>query len=44
MIMPDDRNYGYWTDNNLKLDDFKTQNVGKQIFENLWNSFENIKK
>ena len=45
MIMPWKKNYGYWIDNDLKLNDFSTQFttsiIDKQIFENYWTEFEN---
>lgn len=48
MTMPDDRNYGYWTDNNLNKNDFeehfKTEEIEKEIFDKLWNEFEKKKK
>lgn len=44
MIMPDDKNYGYWTDNNLKVEDFekqfKTNKIQKAEFDKWVNSFE----
>jgi hypothetical protein len=44
MILPWKQNYGYWTDNNMKFDDFnshfKTQYINKEEFENLWNAYE----
>ena len=45
MIMPFGRNYGYWTDNNLKLNDFietfqATLIVDKE-FNERWDKFEN---
>lgn len=47
MIMPFGRNYGYWTDNNLKLKDFiETFNVTPVVdkeFNDRWNQFENGK-
>jgi len=47
MIMPDDNNYGYWTDNNLKKEDFeshfKTKIIDEQQFNELWNAFVNKK-
>ncbi|WP_299126389.1 hypothetical protein [uncultured Winogradskyella sp.] len=42
--MPFNDNYGYWTDNNLKLEDFKshfdTSEIGRDTFENYWSLFE----
>ena len=42
--MPFNDNYGYWTDNNLKLEDFKshfeTSEIGQNTFENYWSLFE----
>ena len=43
MKMPWNKNYGYWTDNNLKLADFEnafdTVEIDKQVFEDHWNRF-----
>ena len=40
--MPDERNYGFWIDTNLTIEDFKNgfgiQKITKQEFNNLWNS------
>lgn len=42
--MPFKNNYGYWTENNLILPDFKehfdTTEIGQDSFENYWNLFE----
>ena len=42
--MPFKNNYGYWTDNNLLLEDFKkhfaTSEINNADFEKYWNSFE----
>lgn len=44
MIMPWRKNYGYWTDNNLQLKDFKTifnaAVISKEEFDKYWNEFE----
>lgn len=44
MIMPYKNNYGYWTDNNLLLNDFKehfnTSEINKESFEQHWEVFE----
>ncbi|MEO6542082.1 MAG: hypothetical protein ABIN74_13850 [Ferruginibacter sp.] len=44
MIMPWQKNYGYWTDNNLLLKDFRahfeTVDITKEEFETNWNLFE----
>jgi len=44
IIMPWRKNYGYWTDNNLVIEDFRshfeTVDITKKEFENLWNLFE----
>ncbi|MFC6860381.1 hypothetical protein ACFQHQ_13405 [Zunongwangia atlantica 22II14-10F7] len=41
--MPFGNNYGYWTDNNLLLADFKnhfeTTEIRQESFENYWSSF-----
>jgi len=43
MIMPWEKNYGYWTDNNLVIENFRTNfetiNINKEEFEKYWNSF-----
>ena len=42
--MPFENNYGYWTDNNLLLADFKknfmTSEISQDSFENHWSLFE----
>ena len=42
--MPFKNNYGYWTDNNLLLDDFKkhfsTSEINNAEFEKYWNLFD----
>ncbi len=47
MAMPDERNYGYWTDNNLKKEDFEslftTAHVAKERFDQLWAGFKRKK-
>ena len=47
MTMPDDNNYGYWTDNNLLFEDFKKNfdvvEINKKEFEDKWTEFEKIK-
>jgi hypothetical protein len=44
MIMPWRRNYGYWIDNHLLLNDFKlmfnTVEITWEEFENHWDQFE----
>lgn len=44
MIMPFGKNYGYWTDNNLKLDDFveifKATRFADKEFNDRWDKFE----
>jgi hypothetical protein len=44
MIMPWRNNYGYWTDNNLLIKDFKSHfnivEITKEEFENHWDQFE----
>lgn len=46
MKMPFKDNYGYWTDNNLLLDDFKKQfnasAITKEAFERQWTLFDNM--
>jgi hypothetical protein len=40
MKMPNKENYGYWTDNSLRLDDFKqhfnVSEINKESFELHW--------
>jgi hypothetical protein len=44
MIMPWHKNYGYWTDNNLEMEDFKSNfnaiDIAREEFEKQWNLFE----
>jgi hypothetical protein len=44
MKMPYQKNYGYWTDNNLLLGDFKEHfkisEITKEAFEEQWNLFD----
>jgi len=44
MKMPYKKNYGFWTDNNLLLDDFKkhlnVKEIDKTNFEAMWSSFQ----
>lgn len=46
MKMPFNDNYGYWTDNNLLLDNFKEQfkvsDITKEAFEQQWTLFDNL--
>ena len=48
MIMPDDKNYGYWSDNNLKREDFEshfeTEEITEEEFNGLWNQYVNKKE
>jgi len=43
--LPFKNNYGYWTDNNLLLNDFKelfnTSEISKEIFEQHWKILDN---
>ena len=43
MIMPWEKNYGYWTDNNLVIGNFrshfKTIDITREEFEKYWSSF-----
>src|SRR5690606_17010831 len=45
MIMPWKKNYGYWTDNNLVIEDFRkhfeTTDISKIEFEKNWKGCEN---
>lgn len=40
--MPDERNYGFWLDTNMTIEDFKRefsiQMITEQEFDDLWNS------
>lgn len=42
--MPWNKNYGYWCDNNLNLEDFKTRfnakEIEKSIFEQYWQTIK----
>jgi len=44
--MPHKNNYGYWTDNNLLLNDFKehfnVSEISKEKFEESWDFFDTI--
>jgi len=44
MIMPWEKNYGYWTDNNLVIENFRshfeTIDITKKEFEKNWSSFD----
>ena len=46
MKMPFKDNYGYWTDNNLLLDDFKehfkVSEISKKAFEQRWTLFDKL--
>lgn len=46
MKMPFKDNYGYWTDNNLLLDNFKehfkVSEITKEVFEQQWKLFDNL--
>jgi len=47
VAMPLGKNYGYWTDNNLTLDDFEAFGVtaiAQDQFENEWTEFEKRKE
>ena len=33
---PDKRNYGFWLDTNMKLEDFKGEMIEKEEFERFW--------
>jgi hypothetical protein len=47
VAMPLRENYGFWTDNNLNLDDFKKfnpKNIDSKEFETDWTEFENKTK
>ncbi len=43
VIMPNYRNYGFWTDNNMKLSDFKERfnvsEITKIQFQEYWNAY-----
>ncbi|MEZ7509126.1 hypothetical protein QO190_08055 [Cloacibacterium sp. Arc13] len=44
MIMPYENNFGFWTDNNLILQDFKNgfefEKISKSEFEKNWNAYQ----
>jgi hypothetical protein len=46
MKMPFKKNYGYWTDNNMLLDDFRkhfeVSEITKEEFERQWALFETV--
>ena len=43
MIMPWEKNYGYWTDNNLVIENFRSHfkaiDITREEFEKYWSSF-----
>jgi hypothetical protein len=43
VIMPWGKNYGYWTDNDLVIENFRshfeTVDISKEVFEKYWNLF-----
>ncbi len=36
---PNERNYGFWLDTNMKLNDFENEVIEKNYFEEKWNEF-----
>ena len=44
MIMPWQKNYGYWTDNNLTIENFRSHfnviDISRKEFEGYWKLFE----
>lgn len=38
---PDDTNYGFWLDTNLKLEDFEGEEVDIKEFEDIWSGSRN---
>ena len=36
---PDENNYGFWLDTNMKLEDFKGEQVSKDHFEMMWERY-----
>ena len=36
---PNERNYGYWLDTNMKLSDFENEVIEKSYFEKKWHEF-----
>ena len=36
---PNDRNYGFWHDTNMKLNDFENEVIEKDYFERKWKEF-----
>ncbi len=33
------KNYGFWLDTNMEIDDFENSSVSKELFESKWNEF-----
>ncbi len=44
IIMPYNKDYGFWVDNNLTLNDFKidfkVEEITRSVYENAWNDFK----
>lgn len=38
---PDDKNYGFWLDTNMKFEDFEGIEISKDHFEELWKKYFN---
>jgi hypothetical protein len=38
---PDKRNYGFWCDTNMKIDDFEDKEIDKDIFLKYWDDYFN---
>ena len=36
---PNERNYGFWLDTKMKLNDFENEVIEKEYFESKWNEF-----
>jgi len=38
---PDERNYGYWHDTNMRINDFENNEISSDYFQEKWNVFFN---
>ncbi|OUR65668.1 hypothetical protein A9Q79_01360 [Methylophaga sp. 42_25_T18] len=36
---PDERNYGFWLDTNMRINDFENNEISSEYFETKWNTF-----
>ncbi len=37
---PDEKNYGFWLDTNMKITDFENNQIDKNFFEEKWNEYK----